>query len=384
MTQPGGRICGLPSRYRTYLRCSPILCAADAFSVLSQLAILCFYQKQRFLEAIGMILHERFNADEPSERQRGAEILDEDSEETESMQSLEAMTWLRWLWFILGTLPPAIKLMSMSGVRWEQVLGMMFLASWVINESLVICAASNNAFFTVSRTGRISWPGFEQITLSSKYRDFQVKVVPFQRWLALSALVVHTVILNGAFRVVFRKWRLDSSLSLSFRPRADYFLRNPSGGILSASAIFFTSICMLGLSALYSFLLRQLSLRSHGLLTFTSFNIFLLLVSIALNVHIVNVTGNASYSAEYVFGFTSFGLVAFLAFVSFLSSCSVVIGKNLLVVFPSTNEKGRSIDHEGFLSLAFFLATILAAILWYGNIYDPEGTVNPTWTGIFG
>jgi hypothetical protein len=59
------------------------------------LAVLCLYQKQRSLEAVGMILHERFNA--PSERQRGVEMLDEEDDETELIQSLEAMTWLRWL-----------------------------------------------------------------------------------------------------------------------------------------------------------------------------------------------------------------------------------------------------------------------------------------------
>ncbi|KAN0091946.1 hypothetical protein V8E51_017793 [Hyaloscypha variabilis] len=50
MTPPGDRICGHPSRYRT-VRCSPILCAAVTVSVISPVAILHFYQKQRFLEA---------------------------------------------------------------------------------------------------------------------------------------------------------------------------------------------------------------------------------------------------------------------------------------------------------------------------------------------
>jgi hypothetical protein len=68
-------------------------------------------------------LHERFEADkgdEHSEGQRPAILHDDDDddddEETETLHSLETMTWLRWLWFILGTLPPAIKLMSMTGV----------------------------------------------------------------------------------------------------------------------------------------------------------------------------------------------------------------------------------------------------------------------------
>jgi peroxiredoxin len=50
-----------------------------------KLAVLCLYQKQRFLEAVGMILHERFNA--LSERRRGVEMLDEEDDETESIQS---------------------------------------------------------------------------------------------------------------------------------------------------------------------------------------------------------------------------------------------------------------------------------------------------------
>jgi hypothetical protein len=44
---------------------------------------------------------------------------------------------------ILGTLPPAIKLLAMTGIRWEQAWGMMFLSSWIINESLIIFAAMN-------------------------------------------------------------------------------------------------------------------------------------------------------------------------------------------------------------------------------------------------
>jgi hypothetical protein len=55
---------------RLYLRCSPIFCAADALSVVSQLAVLCLYQKQRFLEAVGTVLHERFKTVEHSEGQQ--------------------------------------------------------------------------------------------------------------------------------------------------------------------------------------------------------------------------------------------------------------------------------------------------------------------------
>ncbi|KAH8746686.1 hypothetical protein F5882DRAFT_422709 [Hyaloscypha sp. PMI_1271] len=95
------------------------------------------------------------------------------------------------------------------------------------------------------------------------------------------------------------------------------------------------------------------------------FNTFLLLISTALNVRIVNAMGNTSYSAEYVFGFTSFGLIAIFAFVLLLSFYSVMLGNNLFVVFPGRNENSPSIDDWGYLSLVFFNAMVVGAILWY-------------------
>jgi hypothetical protein len=134
---------------------------------------------------------------------------------------------------------------------------MIFLTSWIINESLIICATANNTFFAVSRTGCISWPGFEQMILSSRYRNIQAKVVTLQYWLAISALVVHAVRLNSAFRVMFRKLRLSSSASWSNRPRIEY-IRSLSGPIISIQATFLKSVGMLGLFSLYSFILRRL------------------------------------------------------------------------------------------------------------------------------
>jgi hypothetical protein len=100
MTQPGGSICGLPNRYRTYLRCSPILCYADSLSIVSQLRILCLYQKQCLLESVGVVLHERFRTEDHAQgHQPNAQLpAPDDEDEAEGIQSLEKMTWLRWLW----------------------------------------------------------------------------------------------------------------------------------------------------------------------------------------------------------------------------------------------------------------------------------------------
>jgi hypothetical protein len=385
MTQPGGRICGLPSRYRTYLRCSPFLCAADAFSIVSHLAVLCLYQKQRFLEAVGLILHERFNTADHAEGQQVVLHNDED-DGTGSVQSLEAMTWLRWLWFILGTLPPAIKLMSMSGVPWEQAWGMMFLASWIINESLIICAAINPLYFTFSRQGRISWPGFEQTALSSGYRNLRTTVTATRCLLAVSALAVHIVILNGIFRAVYRKWRLNCCLQ-SYGSGGIYSL-TPYPDPCIAQRILRTSICMLGLGGILTFILRQLGYWRSGrnsALVLPFLNIFLVIFSVAIRESPTYALGaGTTHSAVYTFGLTTSGFVIIFSTLKFLVSRFVLLGKNLLITFPDGDESSPKLDHGGFLSLLLFLSTVLGAALWYGYIYDSHGTVNPSWTGIFG
>jgi hypothetical protein len=107
MAQPGGRICGLPSRYRTYLRCSPLLCAADSLSIIVQLLTNIIYLRLPVWKGLGVLLRERFS-DAQANHSRTLEDLaaEIDGKEAECIQSLEKTIWHRWLWFILGTLPP--------------------------------------------------------------------------------------------------------------------------------------------------------------------------------------------------------------------------------------------------------------------------------------
>ena len=124
MAQPGGRICGFPSRYRTYLRCSPLICGADMLSIVMRLAVSIIHLRLSFRESVGVLLHSRFNhSGHANVGSSQSSVLQAENEEDidDGIQVLERMTWLRWLWFILATLPPAIKLASMTGVTWPQV-----------------------------------------------------------------------------------------------------------------------------------------------------------------------------------------------------------------------------------------------------------------------
>jgi hypothetical protein len=392
MSQPGGRICGLSSRYRTYLRCSPILCSADALSVVLQLIASYTYQRQSVLEAIGTLLHERFNPDEGLGGQEpGDDILAPERErefegEAEGILSLEKMTWLRWLWFILGTLPPTIKLMAMKGIPWEQAWGMMFLASWVINEGLIIFATSNQSFFTISRTGRISWPGFEQTTKPSGYRKFQLMVKIMRRVLAATALTVHVVILNGVFRAIFRHWKTFDNYQVTIDSRLSPLAYRST---VSFDIVIIISLGVLVFLALVFFLLQAFSFSIINNVFFivpvVTFSIMLASYSVNISlIHLASPRMNIYLSAQYIFGISTVPLLCILALLQFLGRRFVMLGNNLLVTYPDGLDSKPRIDQGACLSLVFFLTTVLGCGLWYGCIYDSSGTFNPTWTSVFG
>jgi hypothetical protein len=447
MAQPGGRVCGLPSRYRTYLRCSPLLCVVDAVSILLRMLV-STYLGQSPLEALGTLLHERFKDSEGAGSQDSRQPTNHNAtveldDQSGGVQSLERMTWLRWLWFILGTLPPAIKLASMRGVPWTQVWGMIFLASWIINEGLVIFAAMNQSFFATSSLGRISWPGYEQTNQSSFYQRIQRILARIEICLASAALIVHIVIMNGAFRMVWRRllkeygyqssiissayrnqtandtavaieepysglnsiafwdyymWSTISSnasiepnyaLSYNFTDSGtDYLRPEPGHNYTGVISVIFISACTAGVGFIIVFARPPLYTNRHA--SFIALPLFL------LSLMLISTVANAiSYqesfwvllligSPLYVFLISTIVTLAFIAFFCFLGRRFVLLGRNLLLLSPNGNNGQWTIDHGACLSLAFFLSTVIASLLWYAFLYDPADTFNPKWTGVFG
>ncbi|KAH7327363.1 hypothetical protein BKA65DRAFT_481074 [Rhexocercosporidium sp. MPI-PUGE-AT-0058] len=377
MSQPGGRICGLPSRYRTYLRCSPILCATDTLSVVINLAVVCIYQKRPFIEAVAITLQSRFNDDA---QDLGEGEMLEDSHDIKGVQSLEKMTWLRWLWFILGTLPPAIKLMAMGGVPWEKAWGLMFLTSWSANEGLMIFASMKQSFFTVSNTGRISWPGYEQARLSPGYSLVRNKLGNINMGLATIALTVHTVILNGALRVVYRTWRLSLTPKAKVRSLPGWQYSTT----ISAGYVSVISIAVIAYVTVSLFVFRRLRMRTASIFILPLFTTYLMLVSAFLNVVAYGNYFTSSKSAEYVYIWSTVSMLAFLMIIQYFGRRFNSLGHNLLITYIDGAEGGVKVDVLACFSLIFFLVTVLACLLWYGFIYDSTGTSNPSWTGVFG
>jgi hypothetical protein len=54
------------------------------------------------------------------------------------------------------------------------------------------------------------------------------------------------------------------------------------------------------------------------------------------------------------------------------------------VVVGSPLKDDLLVDDGAWFSLVLFLMTLVVCVLWYGFIYDSTGTINPSWTDVFG
>jgi hypothetical protein len=203
MAQPGGRICGFPRRYRTYLRCSPLICGADLLAIVMRLSTSMLYMRFSVRQSVGLLFHDRYNSDHSNGRLPVTSQTENEDDLEERFQTLERTTWLRWLWVVLATLSPTIKLLAMSGVIWPHILGMIFFASWIVSEALIVFAAVNQRYYTVSTSGEISWPGYDATRQSEKWQQAELYLDYWQSRLGIAALTAHIALVVYAVSVSF-------------------------------------------------------------------------------------------------------------------------------------------------------------------------------------
>jgi hypothetical protein len=347
-------------------------------SIVIRLLVTIVYLRLSILESVGILLHDRFDNNDYTNGERSQSFASQaeyDDGEGDGIQVLERMTWLRWLWFLLGTLPPTIKLASMSGVGWAQTWGMMFLGSWVINELLIVFATFNQSFFTISSSGRISWPGYEQTTRSAKYQQVQRYLGYCEKSLGIAALIIHVVLINNIFRISLPL--LDNTYPLSAEVMSNKYV--------SANYIAIVSVTIFPAGLIFSLFLHQYNMV--GFVGFVSIGLFFIMVG--------NTTTNSMVFGSVIFGAKSFSSVyawaistimssVVLLIIRFLSQRFIMIGRNLLVLYRNSTEGQFSIDYRACLALIFFLSTIVASLFWYSNIYNSSTTSMPVWTGVFG
>ena len=75
----------------------------------------------------------------------------------------------------------------------------------------------------------------------------------------------------------------------------------------------------------------------------------------------------------------------FMVFANLFKRCPR-LGRSMLVVFPRGKEHDGDdyVDDIALFLLVLFLLNLWGCIVGYANFYDPNGTINPGWTGVFG
>lgn len=364
MTQPSGRICGTPSRYRTYLRCSPVICFADCLSIVFRFIVYSLYLETGPSESLRLLLRDRFND------------VSEDKKSTDGLHALEKLTFLRWSFFVLGALFPAVKLAAMGGVPFTKAWGLMFLISFVFVEVLVIFSWYHRKE-NPDEQARI----FEN-SIHNTLAKLDESLTKTERWLLAAACLFHTLIILTAISDLWP--RPDTTIDLP-QQMAMRLLMEISLVVCAGSLSVFPYLAISYLMYI-SFAAIGLSRSSWGeafpyRLYYTA--AFPLTVVVALS------------SLWYVFGGMMIVWMCIdIGWVTFLLSpvawfpliCHLICNRfprfaNLLSL--RDNDLG-GFDIRACYSLLLFLYSLGVCILWYAYAYDPAGTSNPSWTAIFG
>ena len=147
MTQPSGKVLGLPSKYSFHLNISPFVCAVNALDILLRLLLRC-WRTRSFNAAARSIANDLFDVEENRGHTRG-------------LAQLQEIWQVRLVVFIFGALPQIIKLYAMRGITGTQVLASLYLGSFVVLEAVIWALEDfrNSAVNQDDRIETIPWFG---------------------------------------------------------------------------------------------------------------------------------------------------------------------------------------------------------------------------------
>jgi hypothetical protein len=291
-----------------------------------------------------MLLRERFPPN----------LADEEPDSENGIRAIEKMTWLRWLFFVLGTLPPAIKLMAMGGLPWTKTWGMMFLTSFLIMELLIILSSMIER--NGSEDGSGSTPRAEEFSFLRLLGLFETQLVVVAILLQICAFYfVQYKLFNtsGIFSIIFPLQQL---------------------GLFGIVLRHFISICSyLSCLIIGFFIGSRQPLYRIGILC----AIIIILFAI-------------EFQIDCLFEMC---MIAFLVWVHVLGviALAFLVRKFRLLELICLMQRHDDSDWVAgdykdlaMAVLYLFACNVLYSILGYAYVYDPRGTYNPTWTGIFG
>jgi len=340
------------------MRSSPLICIADAISIPLNLLILKLRLKLPWSACLTTLIHSRFGAEK----------------EGEAWKAWKFTTPLRWFFFILGPLGPGIKMLSMDGIPWSKIWGLMFLVSFSVTELLVVLAWKIDSLEGLGRTAASQTLDDNGVVLFSAALGVQV-LVSIDCTFRLLSLPMPSLLSNPIASGFDLLWEL-----LPFTMPS--LLSNP---VARAFVILWETL--------------WLSFAVPGMIWATwddywEIDLGDLLGRLFVAVFAIFAAGVfSSHKSAIVDTLILYIIVAFVFLVSrslaWLSSRAPAdVVKVLCITIPEEDTDGRrtsdDFDPKGALLLIFFLLSLVLCISWYASRYNPTGTFNPPWTSVFG
>lgn len=377
MTQPSGMVCGFPSKHGFFLRSSPFICALDISYLLIQITIRGYRTPRKTLEDI---TKRRFR-DVPSEDEGG-------------LSSLQKNAPFRFALFFLGAFRSIIKLFAYQGIPWTQAFGAMYLGSFLIIEILVI-------------------PTQKQLDRSSARRKEKVEDdVPSQPLITTAdddAAANQTEIElsfdypepSSAAPRTLPLWLSSVEDGIPRQPGSTSVAIPPSSRIEAWISFLSRSFsCGVSYSCIYWVLVAlilhaedEIDLAGSILPSDILIVTFLPYVVFAAASFLAVPGDNTLFVDLVVWAFTlAYVLFAFVLDYSYVIVICVSSIANFAIVFYSLKWNLHKhltkflIAHkiEDISYWSFFLHNFIAAVLWYCYIYNPAGTIKPSWTNHLG
>lgn len=170
LSQPSGRICGINSQYRTYMRVSPVINGIDGAFTVAQMLYYC-WKGDTLTKACTRII--------------GYRNSDEENADENDFSKLEKLPVIRMLLFLFGAVFQVVKLGGMSNIPGTQLWGAMYFFGLLVIQLVIWRGQSNAEVLPLNSSARASSrpalvkldnDPFENILDSGRLAGFCVRV----------------------------------------------------------------------------------------------------------------------------------------------------------------------------------------------------------------
>jgi hypothetical protein len=293
---------------------------------------------------------------------------------------------------VFVALGPAIKCAAMQNVPWTKAWGMMFLASFLVFEAMVFLRKRGHGD---GRGGFEPLAEAELAAMGSPHRaGVRIGYINSVERAAFGlALLLHVGLMVWA---VVDLWALRGAISS--RPQEELQIAGP-GQVLPLLNAFAQISVLISITLTGILAFRSISLYFSDILkgeawdegkifeaaisTFFLFVTAILAVGLLIAYVDLDTSSPSSLLDIFLFFLTISGPLLLMFGLRWLCSKYQTLQVYLLML-PRTTTSDNKIFHKATWTLTFFIVNATICSLWYCFRYDPTGTVNPSWTGIFG